>query len=137
MKSLRVFCLAFCGALGACASHQRPQAESEPTSDPSAIVVRFESSGNLLDGLRARVPTMAVTYPTNDCPRIMFRGRRSGRNQGNPSVYVDGTLLQDTCVLSQINMSDVEHVEVFPSGNTTRAGIQRNPFGLILVFRVR
>jgi len=78
-----------------------------------------------------------VTYPTNDCPRIMFRGRTSGRNQGNPSVYVDGTLMHDTCILSQINVADVDRVEVFPSGNSSRGGISRNPAGLILVFRVR
>ena len=86
---------------------------------------------------RARIPAMMVTYPSNDCPRIMFRGRTSGRNQGNPSVYVDGTRMQDTCILSQINVADVDRVEVLPSGDTSRAGIQRNPAGLILVFRLR
>lgn len=79
---------------------------------------------------------MSVSYPTGDCPRVMFRGQRSARNQGNPSVYVDGTLIHNTCILAQIQASDVDRVEVFPSGNTSRPGIQRNPFGLILVFRV-
>ena len=130
-------CAVFCPLL-ACASHQGIQRAVDPNApDGSAIVVRFESAGNVLDGLRARIPAMTVTYPSNDCPRIMFRGRTSGRNQGNPTVYVDGTRMQDTCILSQINVADVDHVEVLPSGDTSRAGIPRNPAGLILVFRLR
>jgi hypothetical protein len=57
--------------------------------------------------------------------------------QENPYVYVDGAMMADTCVLTQINAADVDYVEVSTSGNSSRAGVQRNPFGLILVFRVR
>jgi hypothetical protein len=57
--------------------------------------------------------------------------------QGNPSVYLDGTLMSDTCLLSQMPASDIRSVEVYPSGNTSRPGIQRNPFGIIMVFRHR
>jgi hypothetical protein len=80
---------------------------------------------------------MSVTLRTGECPRIMFRGARSIRNQGNPAIYVDGTHMLDTCVLTQMSASDVDYVEIYPSGNVSRPGVQRSPFGLILVFRRR
>lgn len=138
MKTRRFFYLALCGALAGCATKQTGQNDGEPIRDASAIVVRgSDLAGNLLDGLRTRIPTMTVSTPAGECPRIVFRGPRSIRNQGNPSVYVDGTLMRDTCVLTQITGTDVDHVEVYPSGNTSHVGVQRNPFGLILVFRLR
>lgn len=127
-----------CGLLVGCVSKRTEQHDSSVTRDPSAIVVRgSDIAGNLLEGLRTRIPTMSVSTPTGECPRIMFRGPRSIRSQGNPSVYVDGTLMRDTCVLTQISASDVDHVEVYPSGIASHAAVQRNPFGLILVYRLR
>jgi hypothetical protein len=138
MKTAQLFHLALCAALAGCASGQTQQTNREPTGDGSAIVVRgSEIAGNLLEGLRTRIPAMRVSTPTGECPRIVFRGPRSIRNQGNPSVYVDGTLMRDTCVLAQISASDVDHVEVYPSGISSRVDVQRNPFGLILVYRLR
>jgi hypothetical protein len=93
--------------------------------------------GSVLDGLRTRIPAMTVASSTGQCPHIIFRGQRSIRSQGDPSVYVDNTLMTDTCVLTQIPGADVDYVEVFTSGITSRAGVQRNPFGVILVFRHR
>ena len=103
-------------------------------------MVRIEGAnltGNLLDGLRLRVPAMLVTTRAGECPLIMFRGQRSMTTQGNPSVYVDGTLMGDTCPLTQISTGDVLAVEVYPGGITSRAGVRRNPFGIIMVFRNR
>lgn len=138
MKIRRFFYLALCAALASCATQQTGQNDSEADRDASAIVVRgSDLAGNLLDGLRTRIPTMRVSTPAGECPRIVFRGPRSIRNQGNPSVYVDGTLMRDTCVLTQMSGADVEYVEVYPSGNTSHVGVQRNPFGLILVYRLR
>lgn len=134
----RFFLLALCASLAACASGQTAESDGEPIRDASAIVVRgSDLAGNLLDGLQTRIPSMRVSTPAGECPRIVFRGPRSIRNQGNPSVYVDGTLMRDTCVLNQMSAQDVDHVEVYPSGNTSHVGVQRNPFGLILVYRVR
>jgi hypothetical protein len=113
-------------------------AEGGTAPDGSVIVMEgSELSGTLLDGLRIRVPAMLVTERSGQCPLIIFRGQRSMATQGNPSLYVDGTLMSDTCLLSQMPTSDVRSVEVYPSGNTSRPGIQRNPFGIILVFRNR
>ena len=92
-------------------------------------------SGNLLDALRYRVPTMRVSMPPGECPRILFRGIRSVRNQANPSIYIDGTRMSDSCILQQLSASDIDYVEIYPSGNTPRTSYERNPFGLILIFR--
>jgi hypothetical protein len=125
------------GALFGCARARGTQEVVERPRDSSAIVVRgSELSGNLLEGLRSRIPTMTVTTPSGECPRIVFRGPRSIRNQGNPTVYVDGTLMRDTCVLYQISATDIDYVEVYPSGISSHPGVQRNPFGLILVYRL-
>ncbi|MBI4419411.1 MAG: hypothetical protein HY560_01185, partial [Gemmatimonadetes bacterium] len=110
-----------CAVIG-CGGGQISGQGIDPAPEGPGIVVRgSELTGNLLDGLRVRVPTMSVAYPVGECPRIVFRGQRSLRNQGNPSVYVDGTLMGDTCGLTQILASDVDHVEIYPSGNTARA----------------
>jgi hypothetical protein len=108
------------------------------TNDGSATIVRgTELGGNLLESLRGRVPSMTISYASGDCPHIEFRGMRSARFQGNPDVYVDGARMLDTCILTQIGSNDIDYVEVYPSGHTNRPGIQRSPFGLILVFRVK
>jgi hypothetical protein len=130
--------LLLCGSsIAACSGATPPRVGS--THDGSAIIVRGSElgAGSLLESLRTRVPTMTVATRQGECPRILFRGPRSLRMAGNPGVYVDGTLMLDTCVLTQISASDIESVEVYPSGNTTRPGIRRNGNGLILVFRRR
>jgi hypothetical protein len=122
--------------VGCASGGQTSPQPSEATPDKGAIVVKgSDMSGNLLDGLRYRVPSMRVSMPPNECPRILFRGIRSIRNQANPSIYLDGTRMGDTCILQQLSASDVEFVELYPSGNTARTSYERNPFGLILVFR--
>ena len=91
--------------------------------------------GNLLDALRGRAATMTITVPrAGDCTRIVFRGQRSVQNQDNPGIYVDGTRMVDTCILSQLSTAEIDFVEIYPSGNTSRANIARNPFGLILIY---
>ena len=124
-------------ALASCSSSRRSAAPTDEVApDKSAIVVRgSELSGNLLDALRFRVTSMRVSTGGGNCPQIMFRGIRSIRNQANPTVYVDGTRMVDTCILTQISSSDVDYVELYPSGNTNRTSYDSNPFGLILVFR--
>jgi len=94
-------------------------------------------SGTLLDALRTRVPNMTVTTRDTPCPLIFFRGPRSVRNAGSISVYIDRTHMADTCILQQIVASDVERVEIYPSGQVSEAGIQRNPNGIIMIYRLR
>jgi hypothetical protein len=101
------------------------------------VVRGADISGNVLDGLRGRVAGMTITARPGECPLITLRGSRSSANRGNPSVYVDGTLMRDTCILAQIPGIDVDFVEIYPGGASARTGVGRNPFGLILVFRHR
>ena len=123
-------------AIGCASGGRTPDPAAENGPDKGAIVVKgSDMSGNLLDALRYRVPAMRVTMPAGECPRILFRGIRSIRNQANPSIYLDGTRMGDSCILQQLSASDVEFVELYPSGNTSRTAYERNPFGLILIFR--
>ena len=119
------------------ARSSQPSSASRSGDGSGTVVMGSDLSGNFLQSLRNRVPSMSVSERSGQCPRITFRGQRSISNQQNPSVYVDGAMMLDTCILTQISSMDVERVEVFPSGSTTYPGIQRNPFGVILVFRVR
>lgn len=120
----------------ACARPRSPVESARPEPDGSALILRGADLGgnNLLDALRTRVQNVTVTYTQIGCPRITLRGRRAG---GNPGIYIDGTLLGDTCALQDLSSSDVEFVEIYRSGNTRRPGIRSNPNGLILVFRAR
>ena len=107
------------------------------TPNGSATVIRgAELSGNLLQSLRNRVPSMAVSERSGECPRISFRGQNALQHRP-PTVYVDGAMMLDTCILNQIGSSEIDYVEVHPNGLTGRPGVQSNPSGVILVFRVR
>jgi hypothetical protein len=125
-------------ALGCGGTATTRPAEPSAGVNGSTIVVRgSEISGTLLDGLRTRVPNMTIATQNTPCPLIFFRGPRSVRNAGNISVYVDGTQMADTCILQQMIASDVERVEIYPGGHVSEPGIQRNPNGIIMVFRLR
>jgi hypothetical protein len=125
--------------LCACAGRgSRPAtANAQGRGDSGILMLAKElpGSGNLLDAMRSRVPTMNVTNVVGNCPRIMFRGQRSGRSQENPVIYVDGTRVGDTCALSQVTVSDVDSVVIYPGGRAPRSDVQGSPFGLILVYR--
>ena len=134
MRSLALLSL-LCVAIG-CST--RTDTANAPHPDGSAVIVRgSEFSGSVLDALRYRVPGTTIGQTSSGCPTIMFRGARSLRNQRNPSVYVDGTLMLDTCILQQINSSEVERFEVYASGMVSKANIQRDPFGVIMVYRIK
>ena len=120
--------------LTACGPTRSTANDTHPEPDGSAVILRGPDlgGGNLLDAMRTRVQNVSVTTSQTGCPRITFRGRRA-----NPSIYIDGTLLGDSCALQNVSTSDVEFVEIYRSGNTRRPGYRNNPGGLILVFRVR
>lgn len=138
MNTKHIIRLALCCAVAACASQRTGEETGEPAPDRSGTVIRgAELSGNFLESLDSRVAAMQVVKPVGECPRIMFRGARSIRYQGTPSVYIDGTYMMDTCALNQISTTEVDYVEIFPGGNTARPGIAGNPNGLILIYRVK
>lgn len=125
-------------AIGACRarSTDTPGAIAEAAGSSVIVITGEELGSNVLDGLRHRIPAMQVNYVSGNCPAIVFRGSRSIRAQGDPLIYVDGTQVQGTCVLTQMSPRDIQYIEVYPSGNVARAGIRRSPFGVILVRRI-
>jgi hypothetical protein len=128
--------------VAACAKHQ-PQ---DMTSDleggvemrEGAIVisgVTLENEmGSIIDALVGRVPNFRVRRISGSCPQINLRSNVSFQSVTNPHVYVDGTRIADTCVLDSLRAQNVELVEIYPMGFTTRPGYATHAHGLILVF---
>lgn len=134
------FPLSLCCALCACAtSKNAAKASADRTGNGTAIIIKgSDLNAGVLETLRYRVPNMRVgTPPGSRCPRIVFRAERSINNQRDPSIYIDGTRMSDTCALLDVAATDVDHIEVYVSGMTPYAQIERNPFGTILIYRRR
>lgn len=137
--------------VAACASmqggdHAEETTEREASDVPgNALVVGFEdlqdSQGRLLDALVSHVPGITVSIPSGGrektCPRISLRGPLVGNQLSNPGVYIDGTRTSDTCSIARMVTHNVERVELYPSGSTSRSGYATHPHGLILVFTRR
>ena len=123
-----------CCVLTACAASKTSEDNTSPSNSSGIVIRGSEISGNVLNALRTRIPSIRVAA-TQTCPQVTFRGALSVNNQQNPSIYVDGTLMGDTCVLNTINGQDVDRVEVFPSGDTPYPTVRRNASGVILIFR--
>ena len=119
-----------------CGGTKSTVARTASPDGSATVVAGSELSGNLLHSLRSRVPSMSVSQPPGQCPRITFRGERAFQYRP-PTIYVDGTMMLDTCILNQISATDVDYVEVYPNGSSGRPGVQSNPSGVILVYRIR
>jgi hypothetical protein len=136
---MRYLLIAGFAATTACGGTNAKQSDSAPVPDRQATVLRGSdlAGGSLLDVLRTRVAGITVRTQDQACPLVSFRGTRSVRNQGAPTIYVDKTLMADTCILQQMSTTEVERVEVFPSGITSLPSIQRNANGVIMIYRIR
>ena len=141
MKLLLLAPLGVLLLLAGCASARR--ADSADTSqtvsmEKGAIVLEGQAlrdgPGSLLAAMKGKVPNLRVHYGQGQCPEISLRGYTSFEQVANPQVYVDGTLTSDTCILESLRTDDVERVEVYPQGFTTRPGYGTHAPGLILVF---
>lgn len=93
-------------------------------------------TGSVIDALVGRVPNFRVRELQSECPQILLRSNVSFESITNPHVYVDGTRINDTCVLESLRARNVEVVEIYPMGFTTRPGYSTHAHGLILVFLV-
>src|SRR5687768_6443500 len=110
----------------ACAG-RASQPQTDPASNGSAIIIRSaDISGNVVQALRTKIPSIRVSG-SGACPQIAFRGNVSLQNQPNPTVYIDGTLLADTCALTSVSSNELDRVEVYTSGDTPYPAIRRNP----------
>jgi outer membrane receptor protein involved in Fe transport len=93
------------------------------------------SGSDVLDALESRIATMRVDRANSRCPRISLRGVRSLLGSTDPTVYVNGTRMANTCVLNSIRPADVRRVEVYP-GVTGRPEYRPSPNGMVLIFLV-
>ncbi len=93
-----------------------------------------DGPGSLLAALEGKVPNLRLRRNSGRCPVVTLRSAVTFQDVVNPHVYVDGTRSTDTCVLESLRTLDVERVEVYPQGFTTRPGYGTHAHGLILVF---
>ena len=93
-----------------------------------------DSQGSVLAAMTGKVPSLRVQRYRDQCPEIRLRNNVSFRGLVFPQVYVDGTRATDTCVLDSLRTYDVQRIEVYPQGYTTRPGYGTHAQGLILVF---
>jgi hypothetical protein len=95
-----------------------------------------DGPGTVLAAMSSKIPNFHVQRHSGQCPEISLRSNVSLQPGGevNPLVYVDGTRTSDTCILEMLGTVDVERVEVYPQGFTTRPGYATHAHGLILVF---
>lgn len=130
-----------CGALllisAACS--QRNRATTASTGPRGgATVVRgsdlMSRGGNLLDALRGRVSNMRIDRMQGRCPLITLRGQKTIIGSTDPTIYIDGTRMGDTCSLDQLQVVSVERVEVYSGGISPPPGYAPAANGTILVF---
>lgn len=93
-----------------------------------------DGPGSILSAIQGKVPSFRVQRPSGECPRISLRNFVTFQSVVNPHVYVDGTRTTGTCILESLRTQDVESVEVYPMGVTSRPGYSPHAHGLILVF---
>ncbi len=133
--------------LAACAS---PRAEEDlaPSEDEGGVTSRNgaiilsgstldDGRGSLLDAMRGKVPNLRIHRSSGQCPQISLRSHVTFETVVEPHVYVDGTRATDTCILESLRGQDVDMVEIYPMGFTTRPGYATHAHGLILVFMRR
>ncbi|MBI2536923.1 MAG: hypothetical protein HYW06_08195 [Gemmatimonadetes bacterium] len=125
----------------ACASRQAPrpnEIEDGVSFQKGAVFLTGsalgDGPGSLLGTMMGKVPNFRVRHVGNECPQITLRSNVTFMGVVNPHVYIDGTRATDTCVLESLRKEDVERVEVYPQGFTTRPGYGTHAHGLILVF---
>jgi hypothetical protein len=122
--------------VAACAGSSSQAGDDVRQVGGNATVIRnSEMTGSVLHTLRTRLPSIRISTEGQRCPSIRFRGDLSMHNQPEPSIYIDGGIVGDTCALEHIAAHEVDRIEVYPSGDTPYSEIRRNPAGLILIFR--
>ena len=131
-----VLVLTSCGALRS--EGRTLRTEGGVRNEGGAIILSGRAlddrRGSVLDALQGAVPGMKILRHRDQCPGVILRSHVTFESVVNPIVYVDGTRAVDTCILEALRTDDVESVEVYPMGVTTRGGYATHSHGLILVF---
>ncbi len=129
-------------ALSACSPARRRPSPPAPEGDGvmkngSTIVLTsgllHQDNRSLLDLLQRRLPNLRVDA-TAGCPEVFLRGRSSIVSSSDAAIYVDGQRAANTCILEVLYSFDLDRVEIYPMGVTTRPGYFSDADGLILVF---
>jgi hypothetical protein len=123
--------------LAACSGAPRQGGERVRNQGNSIVIEGNQlrsSGGTLLGAMNGRVASLRVNRLAGQCPLVSFRGQRTLTGTPGAGVYVDRSRFADTCILEQLRARDVQRVEIYPSGYTSRPGYAPNPHGLILVF---
>jgi hypothetical protein len=95
----------------------------------------FDQQGSVLRAMSGKIPNMKVDVgPAGRCPAIAFRRSKDIHGANSPLGYLDGVRANDTCILVSLQANDLERVEVYPQGFTTRPGYGTSTHGLILLF---
>ena len=93
------------------------------------------SNGSVLRAIMGKVPNMKVNFVGLDrCPAVTLRRAKEIHGNNFPLVYLDGTRANNTCILESVPAYDLDRVEIYPMGFTTRPGYATHPQGLILLF---
>jgi hypothetical protein len=136
MRTLGFSGMVICCLAAACSGQKAGDSEPQPHASGATIIRSTEISGSVLQALRTKIPSVRISTATG-CPQIAFRGSLSASNQPQPTVYINGTLLADTCALTTVSANEIERIEVYTSGQTPYANIRRNPAGVIIVYQKR
>ncbi|HEY9514854.1 MAG TPA: Plug domain-containing protein [Gemmatimonadaceae bacterium] len=144
MRSLADAAMAIVGAalLVAC-SHPAANTGALSPDEPgvikqgNALVITADLLHNegrsLLDLLQRRLPNLRVDN-TASCPEVYLRGRSSLVNSSDAAIYVDGQRAANTCILEALYPFNLDLVEIYPMGVSSRPGYLSDPNGLILIF---
>lgn len=124
-------------ATGRLANEPGPDSDAAHGTPNHAIVFTSEQlarrNTDLLSALTGHVAGMQVAL-TPGCPAITLRGANSMTMFSNPRIYVNGEPAANTCILQSLSTADLQRVEVYPSGISSRPGYFNDANGLILIF---
>lgn len=130
------------GGLSACGMLRR--GTPAPTPEGPGLVKRgnmmvltgailHQNSQTLINVLAQHLPGIRIDAAPS-CPEVYLRGRSSIANSSDATIYVDGQEAANSCILESLYAFDLDRVEVYPMGVTSRPGYRSDPDGLILIF---
>ena len=137
--------LAGCAGNGALGADPAGNAEASAAGLPPsahALVLRRDQldqqeGRSVLDAMRAGLPAVHIMEAGTGCPSLAMRGPNVFPGVSEPTVYLDGTPANNTCLLEELPAQQIARVEVYPMGFTPRPGYATNSSGLILLFSRR
>ena len=109
-------------------------------SGGAAVIVLDEATlsqlpgRSVLDAITVRMPQIRTFRTTEGCPGLLLRGADRLMGTSNPDLFIDHAHALDTCPLAMLSAIDVQRIEIYPLGVTSRPGYNTAAHGLILIF---